>query len=72
MKKPAPEMSGFAATAKEERESLLLPSTLLVAISLQALTALVLRHLETALLLQITHKCLEKFKRPLCKPVLAL
>jgi hypothetical protein len=33
----------------------LLPSALLVAIRLQALTALVLVHLETALLLEVAH-----------------
>ena len=34
---------------------LLLPRTLLVAICLQALAAFVLRHLQTALLLEISH-----------------
>jgi hypothetical protein len=44
-----------ADRGRAPRGDLLLPSALFVAISFQALAALVLRHLETALLLEITH-----------------
>ena len=39
----------------KSRRSLLLPSALLVAIGLQALFALVLIHLQTAFLFEVTH-----------------
>ena len=39
----------------KSRGFLLLPSTLLVAVGLEALPAFVFRHLETALLLEISH-----------------
>ncbi len=45
------------------RDSLFLPGTLLVAMSFQALAALVLVHLETTLLFQITHGNLPEFLR---------
>ena len=47
------EMEGgpWAAT----RNALFLPSTLLMAISFEALAALVLRHLQTAFLLKVAH-----------------
>jgi hypothetical protein len=45
---------------------LLLPRTLLVAVSLQALTALVLVHLKTTFLFQVAHGVLQKFRFERC------
>ena len=54
------------------KANLLLPSTLLVAIGLQALSALVLVHLQATFLFQVSHGLLKfegKRLRPLSLPV---
>jgi hypothetical protein len=48
-------LSGFAERGMKNSPDLFLPRALFMAIGLQTLAALVLRHLQTALLLQITH-----------------
>jgi hypothetical protein len=68
--KPAAKNGGFEAKMKFERaprrHGSFLPRALLVAIRLQALPALVLVHLQTALLFQVAHGGGESWQK--CDP----
>ena len=55
MKNPPKNRRVLQIIRGERADFLLLPRTLLVAVRLQALPAFVLRHLEAALLLEISH-----------------
>ena len=64
-KKPAVVMRRVGVIEKAKKQiwiGLLLPSTLLVTIRLQALTALVFIHLEAAFLFEVAHDKLRKFE----------